>query len=184
MFKPRLGIFALFALLAGALSLASCGSSSKTTVTTGGTQAASTTVSTTAPATLPTVTVHVATGTPLSTAAWHAQAERICARLNSALNAVKVKTVSELEASLPQAAANERTEVAELSKLVPPASKAKDWEQFLTDSLRWAEVSDELAKSAGGPGTLKTPLAIAARSLHEHFALLIRHDGFRECSFV
>ncbi len=182
---------AALALIATSLVASGCGGSSKTVTTSAAaTSTPTTTVSTatTAPATTttaPVVTVQIAAGRPLAPAEWKAKAENICGRLNAELNAIKVKSTSELTTVLPQVAAYERIEVAELAKLVPPPSKAGDWQQFLNDTLQWAEDSSKLAGSSKlGDAISRSPLVETAKKLHEHFAKIVAHDGFKECAFV
>jgi hypothetical protein len=176
------------ALLATTLMAAGCGGSSKagetstsaaTTPTT--TAAGTTAAANTAP--VPTVTVKIASGKPLTRAQWIAKGDAICARLNRELDAISVKTAAELPRVLPQEAAYERAEVAQLATLVSPASSAKDWQEFLNATLQWAEGSAKLAEYGRfGDAITRTPLAATVIGIHEHVMKIAKRNGFRACS--
>jgi hypothetical protein len=180
---------AALALATTVLAASGCGRSSKPATTTAATSAPQTTSSTTVDAeSTPTPTVAAvkpAVGKPLSRARWIAKGEAICTRLNAQLAARTVKSPTEFAVVLPQAAAYERAELAQLIKLVPPASEAGDWQKFLTETQQWAENSTKLGQIAqAGKFTLALPLVTTTRKLHEHLAHLASHKGFKECALV
>jgi hypothetical protein len=181
---------AALALAAFALVVSGCGSSSKSSATTSAanTTTATTTSSTSAPTTTtttPVVAVKLATGKPLTHTQWLAKGDAICARLNNQLAASGVKSIRELGQVLPQAAAYEHAELAQLVKLVPPAADAKSWQEFLAETQRWAENSTKLGQSAQtAQFSLNEPLVGITRKLHEHLAHRAKHQGFKECSLV
>lgn len=184
MLHVQLGALAL-TLLATMLAAAGCGGSSKTTETTASTTtttgASTPAVPTTA--SVPAVTVTVASGKPLSRAQWIAKGDAICVRLSNELEGLSVKKAAELPRVLPLEAAYVRNEVAQLAKLVPPASKASDWQQFLTAGLQWAEGSAKLAEDGKlGDAITKAPLATAVVAIHEHLKQIAKIDGFQHCS--
>jgi|GEM_PF-2413072 len=183
------------ALVATALTAAGCGSSKSDSTTTSAatttpaSSVATTTASTeattpvTPPAHLVTVTVKAATGTPLSHAAWVAKANAACARLNGELERVHVSAASEIPRILPQTSAYERHEVAQLAKLVPPASGAHDWQQLLDASLQRAEDTAKIVSEVkAGSSPLSTPLALAVRELEERIDRIAAHAGLRACA--
>jgi hypothetical protein len=177
---------AALALLA-TVPMAGCGGSSKSgeTSTSAATTPTTTAAGTTAANTVPvlTVTVKVASGRPLSRAQWIARGDAICARLNRELDAISVKVAAELPRVLPQEAAYERAEVAQLATLVPPASSANDWQEFLNATLQWAEGSAKLAEYGRfGDAITRTPLAATVIAVHEHVLRIAKRNGFKACS--
>jgi hypothetical protein len=181
---------AALALAAITLTAAGCGSSkSETTTTTATTSATAppvgtaTSTQTSAPPSHTSSKIVVATGKPLTTAQWIAKGDAICGNLGRELQTLKVKVAAELPRVLPQAAAYERDEVAQLEKLVPPRSKVKDWKKFLTESLQWAEGSAEMAESVRfGDSVVNTPIAKATFIAHAHVLSIAGHQGFKVCS--
>jgi hypothetical protein len=178
---------AALVLAAGAFAVSGCGGSSTTntaqTVATA-TQATATTSSHTVTAPPP-PTVKLATGTPLTRAQLRAKAEVVCKRLNAQLAVTSVKTLKELGRALPQAAADEHAEFAQLIKLVPPSSMTNEWQQFLGGTKEWAENSAKLAVSARTRQlSLSAPLLLETRAIHEHVAHLAKQAGFKECALV
>jgi hypothetical protein len=179
---------AALALAATVLAASGCGGSSKSGSTSTSASAPTTTTTTASTSTTPpatTTTVKVAAGKPLTHAQWIAKGDAICARLNAELAANTVKSTAEFARVLPVAAADEQAELAQLVKLVPPTSKTKDWQEFLTGTQEWAANSYKLAESSqSGSFTLKAPLVATTRKIHETLAHLAQHEGFKECSLV
>lgn len=179
---------AAFVLAVSMLVVAGCGGSSKSgsATTAANTAVSSTTTATTATssATLPpVVAVPVARGKPLTRARWLANGDAICTRLFGEVKQLSVKGVNELPRVLPQAAAYERATVAELAKIVPPASKANDWETFLRTFLRSTQVEVKLAEygKLGGAIT-RSPVATAWLTDQSKLRNIAKHDGFKVCS--
>jgi hypothetical protein len=185
---------AALALAAITLAASGCGGS-KTAATTAAasstapsiptTNSAPTTATSTTTTPTPVVGVKLASGKPLTRAQWLAKGDAICGRLNAQLAATPVKSIQEFTRVLPQAAAYERAELAQLVKLVPPTSKASEWQTFLVNTQQWAENSTRLGQLAQtSPIKLTNPLVTTTRKLHERLAHLAGHDGFKECSLV
>lgn len=182
---------AVLALAATVLVVSGCGGSSKTTTTT--TAAATTTPATTAPATTTpatttsatVTTVKLASGKPLSRATWIAKGDVICAHANAELDSSTVKSLQDLIRLLPQAALYDKTESAELSKLVPPASKAGDWKKIVVGFQVFGEDSDKIAAdAAAGNNAAGKAVLLEAEKIHEGIAKLAGHDGFIACSVI
>ncbi len=174
-----------FALVSSVLMVAGCGESSKKGETKTSTVTTSTTsnTSTDANASVPPVTVKPASGKPLVRARWIVKGDAICARTNIQVEALHVKVAAELPRILPQSAAYERAEVVALSKLVPPAAYAGDWQKFLTTTLQMAEGSDKLATLGRyGDSIMNTPLASTVTRIHERAMSIAKHSGFKACS--
>jgi hypothetical protein len=173
--------------LAITLIATGCGSSSKSRET--GSSANSNSVlnsaASSAPATKPTGTVTVVIGKPLSHARWIAKGDAICRRLLGELTTLSVKSTAEYPRVLPQGAAFMRTALAQLAKLVPPTSQAKDWNEFLNTNLQWAEASEALAKFGYlGKAITKSQQALIQQKLERRGIAIATRDGFKVCSRV
>ncbi len=171
------------ALAATTLLASGCGGSSKTT---------SSTAAVTAPATVATPTptatatpIKFASGRPLTRAKWIAEGDAICAHTDRRLAAISVTSTRELVHALPQAAAYEKAEVRDLSKLVPPASMAGDWAQIVNDLQIFAEDSIKIAQYAEVKNaSAGVPLVHAQNNIHKQMAAVARRDGFKQCSRI
>ena len=182
---------ASIALTAVAFAASGCGGSSTSTQTTtvASTQPAATTTAQST-ATTPVVTTHattvkLATGTPLTRAAFIAKGEAICARTNAELSSSVVKSHQDLLRVLPQAAIYDKTEAQELSRLVPPSALAQSWTQIVNDFQRFGEYSDRVAEYArANDRKSQQSLTTTAEKLHEKVAALAKRDGFNECAQI
>jgi hypothetical protein len=131
----------------------------------------------------PFVTVKVSSGKPLTRAQWIAKGDAICTHFNHETAKLTVVSRSELFRVLPQAVAYMRVEVAELARLVPPRSKASEWQEFLNDNLQSLEDISKLVESTKAVSALtSSPLATAARNLRKHFEKVAGDNGFKVCS--
>jgi hypothetical protein len=167
---------AALALTAATLAASGCGGSSKTESTTSAASA-------TTPAT--TASTKTASGTALTRAELIAKAEPICARANAELSSTTVRSGSEFARALPQAAAYERAEATELSKLAPPGTMAVDWEQIVAGIRAFAEDTAKVGEYIQSKNpTAATTLYAAAKKDHEHVAAIFKGDGFKECAAV
>ena len=105
------------------LAAAGCGGSSKAESTNASTiskRAATNTTASTAATTAATLTVKIAPGTPLARTQWLTRSDAICRHFDAELNAIDVKGLQEVPRALPQVAAYQRAEVAQLAKPAPP----------------------------------------------------------------
>lgn len=178
---------AALALAVGALAASGCGSSAKngSTSASTGTSPSTTTAqqSSTTAATVPTVTV--ATGKPLTRAQWTVQGDAICARLATELAGTTSKTQAELANALTQSAVYVRASVTQLAKLVPPASKETDWQEYLTGLQEVAANSVTLAQiTKAGQFNSNLPIVTTSQTIHKRIETLARHDGFKSCPRV
>jgi hypothetical protein len=185
---------ALLALtaLASVLVASGCGGSSTTGASAGKSVAAAPTAKAATPtapptaaetATVPAVAVKMASGTPLSRARWIATGDAACARYNTELSRLVVKSEKEIPRVLPQLVAYQRLEVAALAKLVPPTARAADWQQLLSALLASAEDTGKFSESADLLRTLNSsPLVLASTELRKQAAKLAKRDGFKVCS--
>jgi hypothetical protein len=171
---------AALALVAIALAASGCGKSS-TTESTVGAAAATSTQATTASSTT-NASTSTQSSKPLTRTEFIAAGETICAHLNTQLTA-SPSNLSAIGRVLPQAAAYERTEYDELSKLVPPASMTSNWKKFLDGTRQWSEDSAKLGEFARAHKlTAAGPLAVATKNAHEQLAHLAKQAGFKECA--
>jgi ABC-type Fe3+-hydroxamate transport system substrate-binding protein len=184
---------AALALAAASLALCGCGGSSKTTVSTAASSAAATTATTTtiASTSLPAATtVKVAVGAPLTRAQLLAKGDAICARINVQVDKVTTQASSspnvsrqEFYEGIPKVARDYATEANELSKLVPPASLAHNWETILSDLHRYVQYEDLAAHEAEVKDAKAIVALIApAEAIHAKLDAIAKRDGFRYCS--
>jgi hypothetical protein len=171
---------AALALAATALVASGCGESSKTESAT--TAAVTTTAAAITPA--PTTTpITVGTGKPLKRMVWIAKGDSICTRANTKLSSTTAKTTQDFARLLPQAAAYERAEATELSKLVPPADMANDWAQIVAGIQKFSEFSDKAAEYARVDNVNEAaPVFSAMNKIQQEFTTLAKRDGFKECA--
>jgi len=187
-------LLAALVLAATTLIASGCGGSSKSSdtstaastpaQTTASSATGTTTAATNTTPTTPAVHVTVATGTPLTLAAWKAKADAICARTSAQLAANPVKgTTKTFAIVIPQVAADERAEVNELAKLVPPASKKQAWQTMLTDANLWAENTAALGRSAqSGHFTLDVPLIKNTEKIYGAYRHAAKVNGLVRCA--
>lgn len=164
---------------------AGCGGSSKAeSKTSVGSVPVTTVAGATTPAsvTLPAVTVAVGSGRPLTRAQWLARGDRICRRYQTEIEALSVNSITELPRIMPQLAAYVRAKVTQLAKLVPPATKARDWQQFLNESLQVAEASAKLGEYKSPDVNFGlSPLLKAYLALRTNLVKVTKRDGFKVC---
>lgn len=126
-------------------------------------------------------------GDPLSRSQLIARADAICRGLDTKLATVNPASLSmhEIARFAPPRAVLERTAVAELSKLMPPASITRDWRQViayrstLTNEL-FKLGSDAKANDAAGIRAL----AVSKKLVHQKLLTVATRDGFKYCSRV
>lgn len=145
----------------------------------------STTSTPTATADSTTVALKVATGKPLTRAQWITRGDAICARTRTQLSATTAKTLNEFARKLPEAAAYYQAELASLGRLVPPASKINDWQQFLSGTQQIVENISKLAEAAQTRQVaLHEPEVDTVNKIQETITRVVKRDGFRVCSRV
>jgi hypothetical protein len=175
--------FAALALAATTLAVSGCGGSSKagsTTTARAATAPATTASTTNAP--IPTTPVTIASGKPLTRAQWIARGDAICARTNMKLKAISVVSTRDYARVLPQAAIYDRIEATELSKLVPPASMARDWMQIVNGYQLFGDYTSRVAEYAQANNFAPaTPLTQMGEKVHKHLAAIAKRDGFKQC---
>jgi len=125
---------------------------------------------------------------PLAHTAFAAKASAICGRLyreQASLKGVKVRTNKDLERVAAGLKAHEDRALAELSKLVPPASLASEWSAMVHDARTLASEVGEMFGQIGREGITS---ASAARLNTEIEALtarahaIARRERLGECA--
>jgi hypothetical protein len=176
-----------------ALAVAGCGGSSKTgstasvaaaTTTAAATATTTTATTTAAPPTVTATTVKVATGKPLTVTTLIAKGDAICARTNTKISTISVKSEADFKRVLPQVAIYNSIESNELDKLVPPASLASDWARIINAAHLYSTYVNRIASDAQTSSYASTsgPLIQTAESVHRQMASMARHDGFKHCA--
>ncbi|HEY5194245.1 MAG TPA: hypothetical protein VIJ39_10295 [Solirubrobacteraceae bacterium] len=175
-------------LVAVALAIAGCGGSGKTGSTdTSSTNAGSTgvtTATTTTGASSSPSTVHLGSGPPLAASQLVAKADSICARLNTELAAAKdvVQNQEDVVRVAAQRGALEQRAIAELSKLTPPSSIAKDYEQIVTARQALLEQTKKLGEeAAAGNVSAEAPVSAATTSVVREMGEAAQRSGFGAC---
>jgi hypothetical protein len=174
------------ALATGALAVAGCGGSSKSTATTAAsTPPATTTTATTPTATVTAAAVTFASGTPLSHTVWIARGDKICAHANTELSTGTLRSPQAFASALSRAAVYDKTEASELGKLVPPASEASDWKQIVNDIQLFGEYTSKVAEDTrAGNNEAAHPLLLQGEAIHARLAAIARRAGFTQCDQI
>lgn len=175
---------AVLVLVATVLLTAGCGGSSS--------KAGSTSVSSTGIASsgVGTTAARVSTsgsGHSLTAAQLVARGDAICMRLAARLVAANtvVRSTSDTIRIAPQRAAVEQVAVAELSKLVPPVSMARDWQQIVAARRTVAEDLVKIGESAASKDAQEEGSAYeSGASAERELAAAARRSGFKHCGQV
>jgi hypothetical protein len=169
--------FAALTLATTALAASGCGGSSKT----GSTEATTAATSPTTPATTA-ATTHP-TGTPLTRAALIAKGDAICARANAKTSVLTANSVQAFARVYPQIAIYNRTEAAELGRIVPPPSLAGDWARMIADLEQHSRYIDEVAHDIDthADRAIAHPFSQAG-TLIADLIETGKRDGFAHCS--
>jgi hypothetical protein len=138
----------------------------------------------TAAVALPPVTpVKVSTGKPLTRSQLIAEANAICARTNAELSAITLVTRKEVERELPQETIYRTTEANELSKLVPPASMAREWSTVVNDFHTYAAYAQAAVPYARARNLRAfVPLLRPAARVQERLQSDAAHIGIGHCA--
>jgi hypothetical protein len=125
----------------------------------------------------------VAAGKPLSRSQWLAEGDAICARTKAKTSVLTIKSIPDFARIYPQVAIYDRTEAAELNKLVPPATMAHDWTRIVNNIKLYAKYVSEVARhvQAKEQRAAGKPFHLANVVLEELFTISKR-DGFKQCS--
>jgi hypothetical protein len=131
----------------------------------------------------PTQAESPASNAPLSRAELITKADAICKGVNAKRATVHLRTNQDFVRTLPQVAAYERSEIAELSKLTPPSSMATDWREILAGNRMIAENTAKVAEytkanNISGAHTL----LVSATQAQDQLTATAQRDGFKACA--
>jgi hypothetical protein len=113
-----------------------------------------------------------------------ASADRICKRLDAELVAVKPRSASfpEIVRIVPGRAAAEQRAVAELSKLLPPVSLARDWRLIIHYRRTLASELVSLVRAAQHNDAVQIKrLSVSKERMRRSLLRTAEHAGFRDC---
>lgn len=176
---------AAFALAVTMLAVAGCGGSSKTTSSSKPAKAPTSTAAATVSTTItPATIVTVASGKPLTRAQWIAKGDAICSHMNKQIDASPaVESITDYARVLPQVAVYNKAAAAELSKLVPPASKRSDWNRVVKDIQLVGEYAVRTGEYAQANNlTAFRSLLNKGQTFYTQAAAITKRDGFKKCS--
>jgi hypothetical protein len=113
-----------------------------------------------------------------------AEANAICMRLNAKKGAAPPASTEQAVGRVaPKVAADERTAVAELRKLTPPATMASDWKQILADAETLTAGTARLGAYAQANDLVGAqPMIRASQQAQKQMSALAETDGFKECA--
>ncbi len=113
-----------------------------------------------------------------------AKADEICRRLNAEITAAKttVQTQQDIMRVASQRAAIERVAVVDMSKLNPPASMERDWQEIILARKMLIEDLTKVSQYAAAKNTQnERPLYLSSANLARHMAATAQHSGFKYC---
>jgi hypothetical protein len=120
-----------------------------------------------------------------------AKADAICRRYNEQIAASKVQStqaraevfMKEITQVIPAHAALEMKAIAELARLKPPASLARDWKSILTYRRILAnELLALIGAAKRKDAKAISVLAVSKKREHELLAAVAARDGFKDCA--
>ncbi len=115
-----------------------------------------------------------------------ARADAICRRVNAKLASTTISRPQDYARLLLPLAAYERAAVAEMRKLIPPASVANGWQQVLAGAQTLADATAKLGESVKGNSLQGTPstrsASIAAAKGTQQMTAAARREGFKDCA--
>lgn len=179
---------AAFALVAITITIAGCGggSSNTSSVANGVSSKTSSTATVDSRSSAAQALSDGGYGKALSNSELIAKADAVCTRFNVAAAAarhVTIHTMQDVVNAAQKQAAIERTAVAELSKLTPPATLAHDWEQILSIRRLLIEEFNEIVTYAreNNPGGVDSVLK-AGSGVEAQMHTTAKRDGLISCA--
>jgi hypothetical protein len=120
---------------------------------------------------------------PLTRAQLLAKADAICRRINKKLSSTTIKTQQDIARIAPQLATYEQEGLAELSKLIPPASMANDWKMIITGAQTLADNTAKLGEYVKSKD-LKTARALITETskVQQRTVAIAKRNGFKDCA--
>jgi hypothetical protein len=122
---------------------------------------------------------------PLTRAELTMKANAICKTVSAKFASKTINNQKEMATVVPELANFEQNELAELSRLVPPAALAEDWKKFISGAETLAENTVKLseytkAKDIKGAGGLIS----ASESTQAQMRAIAKRDGILGCEQV
>ena len=166
------------ALATTSIAASGCGGSSKTSSGTASTPTGSSTSHTESSPTEPSTQ----TG-PLTRAELIAQADTICRRLNQKRLSTTVGARQTYADVLTPVAAYDQAAAAQMRKLTPPASIAKDWNQIVSGTQAIADaMTATVAYAKAGKLKEAEPLSIKLERATQQILSAAKRAGFKDCA--
>lgn len=121
--------------------------------------------------------------TTLTHAELIAKADPICARVNAKRASSTIRSREDYARLVPPLAAYEQTAVAELGKLIPPASMASDWKQVVAGAQTLANNTAKLGEyaKANNLAASRTLFSTDAKA-QEQMLAAAKRIGFKDCA--
>lgn len=130
----------------------------------------------------PPASVPPPSGRPLTRAELIAQGDAICRRVNLKRSTIRLETSRDYAQLLPFAA-YQRTALAQMRNLIPPASMATNWSKILADTQTVAEAMAGVGAAglANQAAELSSQARRGGKALYEAQAIAKR-EGFKDCA--
>jgi hypothetical protein len=169
-------------LVAATLATTGCGGSKNESTATSSTAVSSIATTSVTNASSPTGSTGNGSGKPLSASQLVVKADAICAQLNIELNKDRVRTEQDIVRVVPHRVTIEQAALAELSKLRPPISLARDYQQMLATRRTLIEDTSRLGSDAAAKDSQAVQVAFSSgTALIRQMAVTARRDGFKYC---
>lgn len=163
------------------LAVSGCGGSSKTTSTeTASAKVAPAPTESAKPEPTPTESAKPLTRTDLIT-----RGDAICGRVNLKRTTTPVVNGRDFARIVPEIAAYEQAAVAEMAKLIPPASMTNDWKRIVAGTQVIADDTTKVGEYAvANKLQAARPLYLSGTKIQKRILIIAKRDGFKECSHV
>jgi hypothetical protein len=122
---------------------------------------------------------------PLTRAQLLTKADATCRRINNKLSAGNsAKTPQQISHAASELVSYEQKGLAELSKLIPPASMASDWKAIIAGAQTLADDTVKIVERVKVEKDLKGAHALLAETsrVQERTVAIAKRDGFTDCS--
>jgi hypothetical protein len=122
---------------------------------------------------------------PLTRAELTAKANAICKTVTAKVSSKSVNTEQQISRVASELASFEQTELADLSKLVPPAELETDWKKFVAGAQTLAENTAKLGEYAKAKN-LKAgkTLILSSENTQKQMVVIAKRDGLTACEQV
>jgi hypothetical protein len=122
---------------------------------------------------------------PLTRAQLLAKADATCRRINVKLSATHpAKSPQEVVHDASELVSYEQRGLAELSRLIPPASMASDWKAIIAGAQTLADNTVKIVERVKAEKNFIGARALLAEStkIQERTVAIAKRDGFKDCS--